>query len=195
MEKAFGHEKVSVAAHAAASEKAAWMARWTIQKFVGDFPGMTPREIMDSGVKPYESLELEGNCLLNCGINSIIWKAVNGGLTSPLNATYGCIGVGDSTTAASASQTGLQASSNYLWVVATSVTVGSSQQMVVVANFSSGQANYVWNEICAGVAPSGLPSASAAPPGSGTALNRLVSTMGTKASGTTWTATLTVSLQ
>ena len=55
----------------------------------------------------YEVMEFEGNLLLNEGIAA--WS--DGGLTTyPNAATY--IGVGDSDTAAAATQTGLQAASN-----------------------------------------------------------------------------------
>ena len=118
MEKAFGNEKASVGASISAAEKAQWMAHWTIKKFLGDFPGMSAQEIEAAGVEPFEVLEVDGNCLLNDGINSIIWPAVVGALATPLNGTDGCMGVGDSSTAAAASQTGLQAGTNHLWVSA-----------------------------------------------------------------------------
>ena len=197
MEKAFGYEKVGVGAMVPLGDKAKWHAHWSIHKFVGDFPGMTPQEIMAAGVEPYDILEIDGNCLLNDGINSIISPAVVGSLATPLNGTDGCIGVGDSTTIAAAAQTGLQASANHLWLlVSATPTVGSSQQIAISVSFASAQANFAWNEICAGVTstPASLPANSQTPPATAHVLNRLVQTMGTKASGTTWTATLTVTL-
>ena len=197
MEKAFGNEKASVGASIAAAEKARWMAHWTIKKFLGDFPGMSAEEIEAAGVEPFEVMEVDGNCLLNDGINSIIWPAVVGALATPLNGTDGCMGVGDSSTAAAASQTGLQAGTNHLWVLLSATpTVGSSQQLVASATFSGSQANWVWNEICVGVTstPASLPANSQAPPATAHVLNRLAQNLGTKASGTTWTGQLTVTL-
>lgn len=197
MEKAFGNEQASVGAFAPVEEKGKWKTRWTIKKFLGDYPGMASDEIEAAGVEPFEVLEIDGNCLLNDGINSIIWPAVVGSLAAPLNGTDGCMGVGDSSTAAAASQTGLQANSNHLWVLLTATpTVGSSQQLVASATFSSAQANWVWNEICVGVTstPSSLPANSQTPPATAHVLNRLVQNLGTKASGTTWTGQLTITL-
>lgn len=196
MEKSFGQEKVGVGAMVPLNEKGRWHAHWTIRKFVGDFPGMTPREIMDAGVKPYETLEIDGNCLQQDGINNIIWPAVVGATYTPINTANGCIGVGNGTTTASATQDALQGSSCQ-WVIVTSTSgTGSSQQLVLTASFGSSYGNFAWNEICAGTTttPGSLPSTGTTPPATMHILNRLVQTMGTKASGTTWTATLTVTL-
>ena len=194
MEKAFGNEKVRVGAIVSLSEKAKWHAHWTIRKFVGDFPGMTPEEVMAAGVKPYETLEIDGNCLLNDGINNILTPALIGGSCTPINTTDGCIGVGNGTTAAAATQTALQGSSCQ-WVIVTSTSgTGSSQQLVLQASFGSSYGNFTWQEICAAstTTPGSLPSTGTTPPATAHILNRLVSSMGTKASGTTWTATLTI---
>src|SRR5579864_7309910 len=52
------------------------------------------------------------NLLTNYGINSIIWPAVAGGTYTAMNNANARLGVGDSTTAAAASQTDLQAATN-----------------------------------------------------------------------------------
>ena len=197
MEKAFGQDHTRAGAFVPLVEKGKWMAHWTIKKFLGDYPDMTPEEIEAAGVKPYEVLEIDGNLLLNDGINAIIWPAVVGSLATPLNGTDGCMGVGDSSTAAAASQTGLQAGTNHLWVLLSATpTVGTSQQLVASATFASAQANWVWNEICIGVTstPASLPANAATPPATAHVLNRLAQNLGTKASGTTWTGQLTVTL-
>jgi hypothetical protein len=155
---------------------------------------MTLEEIMAAGVKPYETLEIDGNCLLNDGINNILAPALIGGSYTPINTTDGCIGVGNGTTAAAATQTALQGSSCQ-WVIVTSTSgTGSSQQLVVQGSFGSSYGNFAWQEICAAstTSPGSLPSTGTTPPATAHILNRLVSSMGTKASGTTWTATLTI---
>jgi hypothetical protein len=209
IEKAFGHDKVGVGASVAVHEKAKWHAHWTIKKYEGEYPvlpfssdmflAMTPEDLERAGIKPIETVEIDGNCLLNDGINNIIWPAVIGGSYTPINTTDGCIGVGDSSAAASAGQTGLQATTNRQWVIIASTSgTGSSQQLVLQATFTTSQANFTWNEICAGstTTPSSLPSTGTAPPATAHVLNRLVNTnMGTKGSAATWTATLTVTLQ
>ena len=178
-------------------EKGIWHAHWTVKKFLGDYPGMTPEENEAAGVKPYEVLEVDGNCLLDDGLNGIVWPAVVGSLATALDGTDGCMGVGDSSTAAVASQTGLQAAANCLWVLLDSVpAVGVDQQLVASGTFGSDQANWVWNELCVGVtsAPASLPASSQAPPATGHVLNRVVQSFGTKTSGTTWTGQLTLTL-
>ena len=158
---------------------------------------MTTEEIMNAGVNPYEVLEIDGNCLLNDGINAIIWPLVAGAGGQAINATNGCIGVGDSSTPAAPSQPGLSASANRQWVrLNGSPITGSNQQIVFSASFASTQANFAWNEICVASTstPGSLPSTGATPPATAHVLNRLVQNMGTKASGTTWVATLTITL-
>jgi hypothetical protein len=196
MEKASSVDSVGIGVSAEVKEKIHWRAHWTIRKFVGDFPGMTPEEIIAAGVKPYETLEIDGNCLLNDGINNILTPALIGGSYTPTNTTDGCIGVGNGTTAASASQTALQGSSCQ-WVIVTSTSgTGSSQQLVLQASFGSSYGNFAWTEIAAAstTTPGSLPSTATTPPSTAHILNRLVPSggMGTKASGTTWTVTLTI---
>ncbi len=199
MEKAKGQANINLTSKIPLHEFARWIPHWTINKYNGDFPEMSDKKIQALGNKPYETLEFDGNCLLNGGINSMIWPAIVGALASSnyLNGTYGCIGVGDSSTAASASQTGLQAATNRIWVlISATPTTGSNQQIIISATFASAQANFAWNEICAGSTstPGSLPVTTATPPATAIVLNRLVQSMGTKASGTSWTATLTITL-
>jgi len=190
-----GKDTVQVGAQIPVTDNAHYKAVWRIFKFLGDFSKKTLEEILKAGIKPYEVLEIEGNCQLNDGINNILTPAIIGGSYTPVNTTDGCIGVGDSSTAAAATQTGLQASSNRQWVIVTSTSgTGSSQQLVLQASFGSSYGNFAWNEICAGstTTPGSLPSTGATPPATAHVLNRLVQSMGSKASGTTWVATLTI---
>lgn len=58
------------------------------------------------------------------------------------------IGVGDSTTSASAGQTDLQASTNYLWKQITSAgRVYVRPTVYVSVDFGYSEANFTWNEI------------------------------------------------
>lgn len=123
------------------------------------------------------------NLLLNSGINSIIAPALAGGSYRALNNANARIGVGDSSTAAAASQTGLVAATNktYKPMDATYPTYGTSQQIVFRSTFGGSDANYAWAEFIVD-------------DGNGTpiALNRLVSSQGTKTSGQSWQVTLTI---
>jgi hypothetical protein len=124
------------------------------------------------------------NLLTNYGINNIIWPAVAGGSYTAMNNANARLGVGDSTTAAAASQTDLQAATNktYQAMDATFPTQGTSQLITFRATFGSGSANYHWQEY---ISDNGT---------AGHAMNRLVSDQGTKTSGQSWQLTLTVTL-
>lgn len=148
-----------------------------------DHATLSPEAMKDKWGAYLISDEVIGkNLLLNGGINSIIWPAVAGGSYTALNNTNARIGVGDSSTAAAATQTGLQASTNktYQAMDATFPTYGTSQQIVFRATFGSGSANYAWNEF---IVDNGT-----------TSLNRLVSTQGTKTAGQSWQISLTITL-
>lgn len=124
------------------------------------------------------------NLLTNYGINSIIWPGVAGGTYTAMSNANARIGVGDSTTAAVATQTDLQAASNKTYVAmnASFPTYGTSQQLVLQSTFTGAQANYAWQEF---ISDNGT---------AGHAMNRLVSSQGTKTSGQSWQVTLTITL-
>jgi hypothetical protein len=157
-------------------EKGKLKSKWQIKKYKNDEDFKAD--------KPYEILEFDGNLLLNEGINTI-WTLVCGGSATAFNNANSYIGVGDSTTAASATQTGLQGTNKaYKGMDTGYPTYGSNQQAVWRATFGSTEGNFAWNEI------------TVANGNSDTAmnLNRKVQSMGTKASGSTWQVTLTITL-
>ena len=96
----------------------------------------------------------------------------------PINTTTGYMGVGDSSTAFNATQTDLQAATNKLRKVLTTAS-RSSDVITYVTSFSTGEANWAWNEVGVAVNVSGA-----------NLLIRFVQSLGTKASGT-WTLTTT----
>lgn len=140
----------------------------------------------EAGAAPDEVVEIAGNLLLNAGITRLLNLLAGAGGTA-FNAANCRIGVGDSSTAAAASQTDLQAASNKYYKLADTVTV-SAQTVTVVATFGSAVANFAWAEW-------GLDNGTA-DSASGTApmLNRKVASAGTKASGATWVATATITI-
>ena len=156
--------------------------RWRIEKYLGDFKEAKdiPKEL-----KPYDVVEVEGNVLLNEGINEL-WTLVAGTGATKFDNANAYMGVGDSATAADATQTGLQAATNKLYkAMDTSYpTYGSSQKATWKSTFGSADANFVWNEI----------TVSNTNADTGKNLNRKVQAMGTKASGSTWVATLEITL-
>ena len=147
---------------------------------------------------PHEVDVVHGNILAYGGI-SCIWQSLigNGTASAGQNLTYfnnsqAAVGVGDSTTAAAATQTDLQASTNKLRVAMNATYPQQTDGVVVGAatitfqsTFGSSQGNYVWAEV--GV----FNSATAA---TGRMLNRLVQSLGTKVSGGSWSIGLAISL-
>jgi hypothetical protein len=129
-----------------------------------------------------ETSEFE-NLFLNSGINEI-WKLVTGNGGTAFTNSTAQIGVGDSTTAESATQTDLQATTNKTYKAMDSgyPTSGTGQQAIFRATFGGSDANYAWQEFVIKNSTSGI------------CLNRKVSNQGTKASGQTWAITVTLSL-
>jgi hypothetical protein len=170
-----------------------WNPRWSIHKFhehrgrvykAAHARGLPIDYLLDN-FELMGELTFRGNLLLNEGINEL-WTLVTGTGATKFDNSNAYIGVGDSATAADATQTGLQAATNKLYkAMDTSYpTYGSSQKVTHRSTFGSSDANFAWNEIT--VANGNSDSAKN--------LNRKVQSMGTKASGTTWVATQEITL-
>lgn len=175
-----------------------WRVDWRLDKYTGDW---TPAQIAagDADHALYDSIEREGN-LLVIGGASVLWEALigngsavaGGGLTFFNNANA-AIGVGDGTAAAADTQTDLQAAANKLRKAmdatypqhTDSTATAGSKSITFKSTFASADANFAWQEW--GIFNS--PTAA-----TGRMLNRKVEALGTKASGTTWTLTITLSL-
>lgn len=167
---------------------ATWLGRATLEKYEGDF---TSEQISAGVATPYERV-IGTPQLLVYGGASALWHRLTGGTTvAAFDSTNAHIGVGDSSTAEAVGQTDLSASSNKLRKVVDAtypqhtdgVVVGAAS-VVFRATFGTSEANFAWNEW-------GIFNAST----SGRMLNRKVEALGTKASGSTWVLTLTLSLQ
>jgi hypothetical protein len=98
------------------------------------------------------------------------------------NVTNSRIGVGDSSTAFSASQTDLQAATNKLRKIVDSAPVRTTNSIDYTATFALAEGNFAWNEIAL------FNSAS----GDYMATRRTLTGFGTKTSSEAWTVTLTV---
>lgn len=147
------------------------------------------------GGRPDAIVEDDGNALMASGA-SFLWQCAMGaggaGTLLYLNTTNAALGVGDSSTAATRTQTDLQAATNKLRKTASSVantdavpgTVGVQDRLTVVASFLTAEANWVWNEWALFNSPT-----------AGRLVNRRVPTtnLGSKTSGT-WQLTITVDL-
>jgi hypothetical protein len=144
-----------------------------------------PIEYLLDNFELMQALGFRGNCLLNEGINEL-WTLVAGTGAVLFDNGHAYIGVGDDATAAAATQTGLIAATNkkYNPMDTSYPTYGSSQKVTHRATFASNDANFHWQEI---TVANGNSDASKN-------LNRKVQDMGTKASNTSWVATLENSL-
>lgn len=152
-------------------------AVWTLTKYASEQDALEHN--------PFAVETIDGNLLLNEGINYLLTKIFDGtGTLFDTSNTY--LGVGDSSTAASAAQTGLQASTNKLYKAMFSGDFPSvsGQTITFKASFGSSEANFSWQEFT--VANGNSDSA--------VNLNRKVSDQGTKVLGQVWELTLTVTL-
>lgn len=154
-------------------------------------PSILLRELVGD---PEECVEIKANLLVNEGIQRLMDMTMIATLTGTgWNNANAFLGVGDSSTAEAATQTELQAATNRFYKAMNATFPSrSSQTSSFQSDFTTTEANYVWNEW---TISSGATTASGAGFTSGTTnLNRKVASLGTKASGT-WTLTgqLTIS--
>ena len=160
-----------------------WEARWRLEKRhedIDSFGGSS--EEFHERFEPYEVIEGEGNILVNAGIQLMLDLLIGAGGTVYSNANAH-IGVGDSTTAAAAGQTDLQAATNKLRkAMEATYPSRASQTLTFRSVFGSSDANWDWEEWAIFNASS-----------SGTMLNRKVQDFGTKTTGS-WTLTVTVTI-
>jgi len=145
-----------------------------IKKFPDAFLGM---EVFDANVALREGLYLLCGIISGIDTSSAKWDASNAYL-----------GVGDSSTAEDAGQTGLQGTNKtYKGMDANypqrAANEGASEQYVEWrATFGGTDANYAWNEFTVSNSNSDA----------GKNLNRKVASKGTKSSGETWTLSLKI---
>jgi hypothetical protein len=159
-----------------------WRCRTRVEKYADD--------AAHAAGEPYEVIEEDGNLLMYGG-TSALWHRLTGGTTlTAFDNTNAYIGVGDSSAAAAATQTDLQAATNKLrrgmeatYPQHTDGTGSSNATVSFKSSFGASDANFAWNEWA-------LFNASSA----GRMLNRRVTALGTKTSGTTWTLTISLSL-
>jgi len=158
-------------------EKGKFQAKWKIEKYKNE------QDKKDG--KPYEVVCWPLNLLLNEGINEI-WTILCSAGGTKFDNTNAYLGVGDSNTAAAATQTALQAAVNKLYKGMESgfPTYGTDQKAVWKSSFASAEANFAWEEF---TVANGNSDASIN-------LNRKVESKGTKLSGTVWDLTLEITL-
>jgi hypothetical protein len=167
---------------------------WTLDRLSGE---QQVRLLRAYGLKPTVE-EAEGNLLMYGGASLLIeYSLGNGTATAAQALTYmsnaqAAIGVGDSSTAAAATQTDMQAATNKLRVAMdatypthTDGTSSGNASWSLRSTFSTAQANWAWQEWgCFNAAGAGV----------GRMLNRKVESLGTKTSAAAWVFTVTLTL-
>ncbi len=149
-----------------------WQAHYKVEKYN---KGIGPDAVPD------EVIEWDGNLMMNAGINLMLDLLIGGGGTDYAPAN-GYLGVGNSTTAAVATQTDLVGASTARVVLDAIATI-AAETLTFVATFGSAAGNFAWAEV-------GIFNASSG----GTMLTRSVAALGTKAAGATWVLTITLTV-
>lgn len=159
------------------SEHSQWRVEWQVEKWFD-----TARKL--AGLAPDETVCATQNIILDSGANEML-KLISGTGGTAYDAANSYIYVGTDSTAENASQTGVIATgANRAYAaMETGYPVVTGRQMIYRASFGDTAANFAWREasIINGTGANAV------------SMNRKVSDLGTKASGT-WTLQITVSL-
>jgi len=151
----------------------------------------TKRDFEVLHVDPYEVYESEGNLLLTAGATRI-FNLLAGNAVQALNAANSRIGVGNGVTAENVADTDLSAAAGaanrYFMTMDATYPLMSGATVQYAATWASANGNFVWAEwgIDAG--------ATAGTTVTAPIINRKVDAMGTKAAGSTWSLTVSLSL-
>jgi hypothetical protein len=157
-------------------DKGRMVANWKIRRFENE--GEWRKN------NPYNISEVKQNLLLNEGINEL-WTILCSSGGTKFDNTNANLGVGDSATAAQATDTGLLGTSKlYKSMDGGYPTYGTAQKATWRSTFQSGEANFAWNEFT--VCNTALDT--------GDNLNRKVQSEGTKTAGQVWELTLEITL-
>ena len=160
-------------------DTARYRADWQISKYRGD--STEPEDL-------YEIVDIPGNLITYGGVSALWQQLIGSGTITAYNAANAHLGVGDSSTAAAATQTDLQGTNKTRvgmdtgYPSHTDGTTSGAATITFRSVFGTSSANHAWSEFA-------LFNAST----SGRMLNRKVESHGTK-SGDTWTLTLTITI-
>ncbi len=174
------------------ADRIRYKTRWVITRY-RDFDAYLrgePSDVPDlngpiGAMLPARSI-IEGNVLLNAGIQlALDLMTGGGGNNAPYNAGNSYIGVGDSSLAANATQTGLNAANNKAWqAMANGYPSRTNQTVTWQAAFDGNTANFGWQEF---TVVNGANDDSVN-------LNRVANNQGTKTAGQTWTVSVAITL-
>lgn len=172
LEKGLGKEKIAMSGNVGLSELAKWQPKWRIEKY-------------DGNMNLYDVEEIEGNKLLVEGISEFMKVACGISGATPFDGVNAYIGVGDGTTAANASQTGLMGTNKTYRPMDSGYPQVKDNVMTFRATFGPDYGNHKWREFT--VANGGSDSAKN--------LNRLVEApLREKVAPDTWVMELQVTI-
>jgi hypothetical protein len=142
--------------------------------------------------------EEPGNLLVTVGLN-LITSLIEGGAGTPFAHADAIFGVGSTSTAATVADTALGAdNTSGAWYQQADASYPTQSNGVITTNctITSSNANYTWNEWCLATGSGGITAGDhlSAAATSAVMLNHKVADLGTKVSGASWVATLTVTL-
>lgn len=210
-EKGHGAESVSAGAAVAVGDRGREHAHWILEKRDGDIdqyveehlPGwmknvvtrrLCPiqvaakeaelREQFKTEVEPTEVIEFDENLMANVGINVMLDLLMGAAGTAFSNANA-YLAVGNGTAAEDAAHTDMQGASKTYKAMNSSYPSVSTTTITFQSDFGSADANYAWEE-CGALNGNNPPTAAL--------LNRKKQSLGTKASGATWTLTLQITI-
>jgi hypothetical protein len=151
-----------------------WCVRILLEKFAS---GVIPDQ--DA---PYAIYESEGNLALNEGLQFLLDLLIGVDQNPKFNNANAHIGVGDGTTAAAATQLGLQGANKSYRIMDAGYPTRTNQTVTFRATFPEGQANFAWQEwtVANGSSDSAVN------------LNRKVESLGTKPSTEIWRFTVQI---
>lgn len=164
-----------------------------------DYLGYAPqaadlrRMELTEGLVPDDILVVEGNALVTVGQQRLSDLVIGTG--QAFTTTRGMTGVGDSATAWGAGNTALLGTNQYYQALDGAPT-SVNGTITAATTYTSGNANFVWNEWCWAIATA-TPVSSASfttATTTGVMFNRKVQSLGTKASGAVWTLQASVAI-
>jgi hypothetical protein len=161
-------------------EKPKVVLKWCVEKFLAK----DSKEIEEKGIKPYEVVTKEHNCLLHEGITLLMYHIAGVGTSgNKWDNSNARIGVGNDSTAPADTQTGLiGANKAYKGMNTGYPQKSGDHDLVFQADFISGEAEFAWNE----------ETIVNAADDTGANLCRQNTALGTKPSNQTWRITGTI---
>lgn len=190
------------------SDSIKWHAFARVYKYAADttayavergFAEPTKDDFDSLGIACDEYAEADGNLLVTVGLANITKLIIGASATAMTNA-QAIVGVGSSATAAAVGDTALggNGSTTTAYYQGADATYPTQSNGVITCNstFATGNANFAWNEWCWAVGTGALTAGGTlASVATGVImLNHKVQSLGTKASGSTWTLQATVTL-